>query len=154
MTDAERRALRALVMLITIGQALIFARAHWPRLLPDVMHSASSVAVAHAFSATDSLIARASTPAARPLRVGSPASIGDAPHVVDINSADASAWCALPGIGAKKAAAILAERRRGGPFLRVQDLTRVKGIGPATVARLRPWLQCVAPGRAPSPRER
>ncbi len=53
---------------------------------------------------------------------------------VDINHADAkSIASALSGIGAAKAEAIVAYRKAHGPFKKAQDLTRVKGIGPATV---------------------
>jgi competence protein ComEA len=52
----------------------------------------------------------------------------------------------LPGIGAKKAAAILALRAKlGGRFKRAEDLLRVKGIGRKRLARLRPLLVVDAP---------
>lgn len=57
---------------------------------------------------------------------------------VNINTADASELTALPGIGTVKAQAIVAYRQTHGPFRSVDDLDHVKGIGPATVARLRP----------------
>ena len=171
MTDAERRALRALVVFLLVGQAMVMARHHWPRLLPDVL-TATTVAAAAApeTAAPDTTMPETATPdsampggAARVfaphlLSLDSRRSAGRAPaglpHRVDINAADAAAWCALPGIGAKKAAAILAERHQGGPFRSVQDLTRVRGIGPATVARLTPWLRCDPPHRLASTRER
>ena len=47
----------------------------------------------------------------------------------------------VPEIGPKRAAAIVRERERGGPYLRIEDLaTRVPGIGPKTVDRIRPRL--------------
>lgn len=55
---------------------------------------------------------------------------------VNINTADASALKTLPGIGDTKAQAIIADRTSNGPFASCQDLGRVKGIGPATVAAL------------------
>ena len=42
----------------------------------------------------------------------------------------------LPGIGASKAAAIIANR----PYQTVDDLERVPGIGTATIGRLRPLV--------------
>jgi competence protein ComEA len=49
---------------------------------------------------------------------------------VDINTADASTLAAeLNGIGAAKAAAIVAYRESNGPFKRLEDLIQVKGIG-------------------------
>ncbi len=49
---------------------------------------------------------------------------------VDINTADVSTLAAeLSGIGAAKAAAIVAYRESNGPFKRLEDLIQVKGIG-------------------------
>ena len=42
----------------------------------------------------------------------------------------------LPGIGPARAAAIVAERARGGPFAEARSLERVPGLGPVTAARL------------------
>jgi competence protein ComEA len=64
--------------------------------------------------------------------------------VVNITSASAEELERLPGIGEKKAAAIV-EHRRGHPLRRLEDLTRVKGIGRKTVARLRPYLSLTGP---------
>ena len=56
---------------------------------------------------------------------------------VDLNSATAEQLDALPGVGPATAAAIVAERRQHGPFASVDDLARVRGIGPAKLAALR-----------------
>ena len=57
---------------------------------------------------------------------------------IDINTADASTLQqGLTNVGPHKADAIVAYRRQHGPFLRVEDLARVKGIGTATVERNR-----------------
>lgn len=55
---------------------------------------------------------------------------------VDVNSASAAELASLPGIGASKAAAIIAERDKK-PFGSVDDLERVRGIGARTVEDLR-----------------
>jgi len=53
---------------------------------------------------------------------------------VDINSADAETLATtMQGVGDKKAAAIVAEREKNGPFKSIDDLTRVKGISEKTV---------------------
>ena len=44
----------------------------------------------------------------------------------------------LPGIGPAKARGILAVRAKLGKFTRVEQLRRVKGVGPKLLARLRP----------------
>lgn len=50
---------------------------------------------------------------------------------VDINSADAAALAeALTGVGDKTAKAIVDYRKQHGPFQSVQDLLKVRGIGP------------------------
>ncbi len=63
---------------------------------------------------------------------------------VDLNSADAQALQNLPGVGPATARAILAYRRKIGPFHRIEDLQRVKGIGPKKLAGFR-GMVCVAP---------
>ncbi len=55
---------------------------------------------------------------------------------IDLNTATAAELEALPGVGPKTAAAIIAGR----PYSTVEDLLRVKGIGPATLEKLRPYV--------------
>ncbi|WJG10413.1 ComEA family DNA-binding protein [Aliiglaciecola sp. LCG003] len=55
---------------------------------------------------------------------------------INVNTADASQLQALPGIGAKKAAQIVAYREQNGQFSTLQDLTNVKGIGTRMVEKL------------------
>lgn len=67
---------------------------------------------------------------------------------LDINRASSTDLMLLPGIGPHLAAAIVAQRRAGGPFRHVSDLQRVHGIGPRTVARLAAQLTVgVVPAR-------
>ncbi len=140
MTEAERRGLRLVLVFLLVGQMLTAAQRRWPGLLPDVVRHAPHIESAEARPAPAAAAPHPPRAAHR-----TPAAAAPSQPCVDINRADAAAWCALPGIGAKKAAAILEERRRGGRFRSIQDLTRVRGIGPATVARLRPWLRCDPP---------
>lgn len=67
---------------------------------------------------------------------------------VDINSANWIEWTQLEGIGQTMAERIVADREANGPFRDFDDLQRVKGIGPKTVERLRPWLRM---GAEPAP---
>jgi competence protein ComEA len=46
----------------------------------------------------------------------------------------------LPGIGAKKAALVLALRQRMGRFHAVEDLLKVKGMGRKRLAKIRPFV--------------
>lgn len=64
----------------------------------------------------------------------------DAGTLLDLNTADEAALSALPGIGPVRAAAIVAYRQAHGPFLSVEELTAVHGIGAATLEKLRPLV--------------
>ena len=46
----------------------------------------------------------------------------------------------LPGVGEKRAAAIVEIRKNKGGFKAVEELTDVKGVGDALIERLRPHL--------------
>lgn len=59
--------------------------------------------------------------------------------VVNINTATAEQLTYLPGVGPSRARAIIAARDQR-PFRAVRELQRVRGIGWATVQRLRPYL--------------
>ncbi|MCS6844906.1 MAG: helix-hairpin-helix domain-containing protein [Caldilineales bacterium] len=56
---------------------------------------------------------------------------------LDINRATAAELEALPAIGPKTAQAIVEYRQANGPFRSVEDLLKVKGIGEATLAKIR-----------------
>ena len=56
---------------------------------------------------------------------------------VDINTASIEQLIQLPGIGPKKAEAII-EYRQKNPFKDLSELTEVKGIGPKLLEKLRP----------------
>ncbi len=55
---------------------------------------------------------------------------------LNLNTATATQFDALPGIGPVRAAAIVRYRQEHGPFLSVADLARVPGINPALLQRL------------------
>jgi competence ComEA-like helix-hairpin-helix protein len=76
---------------------------------------------------------------------GAPASTGSAgPQLIDLNAADAAALETLPGVGPVLAARIVAYRDSVGGLTSPEDLLAVRGIGAATLERLRPRLR-VAP---------
>lgn len=60
--------------------------------------------------------------------------------VVNVNTASAQELELLPGIGAVRARAILDVRKRKGGFRSVDELLEVKGIGPAGLERMRPFV--------------
>lgn len=68
---------------------------------------------------------------------GAGASSGPAGGKVNLNTADASALDALPGVGPATAARIIADREANGPFASVDDLARVSGIGAKKLEGLR-----------------
>jgi competence protein ComEA len=62
------------------------------------------------------------------------------PLIIDLNRATAQDLDKLPGVGPATAKAIIDHRTRNGPFASVDDLLKVKGIGPAKLAEIRPWV--------------
>jgi competence protein ComEA len=62
---------------------------------------------------------------------------------VDLNTARIEDLRRLPGIGAKRAEAILALRARlpGGRFRQIEELLKVKGVGRAMIKRLHPLVR-------------
>lgn len=60
---------------------------------------------------------------------------------LDINHGTAAALVAVPGIGPRTAAAIIAHR----PYRAIEDLQAVRGIGPSKVAGWRRWLRASPP---------
>jgi competence protein ComEA len=61
----------------------------------------------------------------------------------DINSADWTELMQLPEIGEALARRIVESREQDGPFASHDDLDRVRGIGPKTLERIRPYLRPV-----------
>ncbi|MFQ5730955.1 MAG: ComEA family DNA-binding protein, partial [Planctomycetaceae bacterium] len=60
---------------------------------------------------------------------------------IDLNTATHLELMQLEGIGEMLAERILADREQNGPFDSIDDLRRVKGIGPKTVEKLRPYVR-------------
>ncbi len=62
-------------------------------------------------------------------------------YQIDLNQATAAELQALPDIGRRLAERIVRDREQNGPFLATEQLTRVRGVGPATVERLESYLK-------------
>ena len=68
---------------------------------------------------------------------------------IDPNTADAQTLAALPTLGEKRAQLIIDYRERhsrqlpnrGPAFRRLEDLLRIRGIGPATIEQIAPYLE-------------
>ena len=56
---------------------------------------------------------------------------------VNLNTATLQELTTLPGVGKKKAAAIIEYRSKNGKFKSVDDLTKVKGVGTKMLAKLK-----------------
>ena len=60
---------------------------------------------------------------------------------VDINKATVESLTTVPGIGKVTAERIVKWRETNGPFRRVEDLMKVKGIADKTLEKLRPYIK-------------
>lgn len=79
------------------------------------------------------------TEASAPTETAAPATEAP-PDKVNINTASAGELDALPGIGEKRAADIVADRAANGPFRIPEDLTRVPGIGEGILEGLMDYI--------------
>jgi competence protein ComEA len=61
----------------------------------------------------------------------------NAPRLLNINTATQAELETLPRIGPSTAQAIIEYRDANGPFVTIDDLVEVPGIGPATLENLR-----------------
>lgn len=64
---------------------------------------------------------------------------------LDLNAAAARELAFVPGLSPRLAAEVVADREARGPFGRVDDLERVRGVGPKRLARARAHLLVHAP---------
>jgi len=69
---------------------------------------------------------------------------------VFVNTATIDDLRRLPGVGEKRAQAILSLRQRVGRFQRVEDLLRVKGVGRGTLKKWRPLVRLESPDAGPN----
>ena len=65
----------------------------------------------------------------------------DIGYQIDLNSATWVELSQLRGVGPVTAKLIVSDREEVGPFSSIDDLQRVKGIGPKTVEKNRRWLR-------------
>ena len=60
---------------------------------------------------------------------------------VDLNQATVEGLTVIPGVGEVTARRIVTWREQHGPFRRVEDLMKVKGIGEKSFEKLRPYVK-------------
>ncbi len=65
------------------------------------------------------------------------AAVPSVASLIDINTAPAEALQLLPRIGPVLAARIIEDRQAAGPYASLEELDRVRGIGPRTIEGLR-----------------
>lgn len=146
----ERRAIATLLLL---GVALHQAKVHWPS--PVAYDAAFYAPILAAFdernaradselAALDSLYqGLESKTADSSLRTKKPRASNIAPRPsapVPINTATEEQLDQLPGIGPALAKRIIEYRTEHGPFTSVDDLTKVRGIGPALMEKIRAFV--------------
>lgn len=61
---------------------------------------------------------------------------------IEINNATWVEWMQLTGIGEVTARRIVDDRQQRGPFQTIEDVQRVRGIGPKTMDAIRAHLSC------------
>lgn len=96
--------------------------------------------------------AQAASPGARPVASATASGSGAGAHatpdlVLDLNKATAEEFEKLPGIGPAKAKAMVDYQKAHG-YRKVEDVTKIQGIGRKTLQKLRPQL--TVSERAPS----
>jgi competence protein ComEA len=69
---------------------------------------------------------------------------------LDPNTAGSRELAFVPGLSRRLGAAVVEDRLRNGPYVRLPDLLRVRGIGPKRLDRASPYLHIPGP-QAPVP---
>jgi competence protein ComEA len=147
-------AVAGLFLLAFIGKTAVAGAIGTPALAPSALVAAAA-APAASVALSDPLLP---SPVAQPA-APSPAAMPNTTHAspaahtqattddpVILNTATVDDLRRLPGIGEKRATSIVALRTRlGGRFHVIEDLLKVKGIGRATLRRLRPLVRLDPP---------
>lgn len=104
--------------------------------LPKVFLSAflSSAVLFLCDTASAATVTQPSPPAAV-IPTGGPTSSITTEPPIDINQADLATLEKINGLGPKKAQTILEFREKNGPFLSLEQLSEIKGIGPKFLER-------------------
>jgi competence protein ComEA len=164
-TEAERRALGAIVVVSLVASGVTYIRKvnpEWflgePTLIAESKPPLTSTEEADVPSepagsspATSETPAPTSAPSVAPpstppsertakSEAPNPQVVLDPTRPIDLNTADATTLELLPGVGPVLAERIIAYRREIGGFRTVDDLLDVKGIGAKTMTKIRPFV--------------
>lgn len=133
LTSAERRVARFLFVIAFLGTLWNFVEGLRPPPPPvEIIRGALRPDSAGSSSLYDSIFARVSYEAGPR-------------YPIDLSTAGTSELAALPGIGPVLAERIVTWRAGRSGSWGVEDLIEVKGIGPATLARIRPLVHVPEP---------
>src|SRR5262249_25778294 len=72
--------------------------------------------------------------------------VESARYRIDVNRAGRAELLQIPGVGESLAQRIEDHRRDRGTFHTLDDLIEVRGIGPATLERIKPWVRVSGQG--------
>ncbi len=139
-TASERRLATLLFTLSLIGVAARVGRELSPEIDAWLQAGPAPVLGDSAQATEQSSFAPLPQTSPEEPKAGFPEKPRAAAGPIDLNTADLDALKTLPGIGPALARRILEDRAANGPYREAADLLRVKGIGPATLARIRPLL--------------
>lgn len=122
----------SVLLLAVVTAGLGLGVSHWRRAYPEVADRLERFdrVVAPMKPTVDDL------PLAGPARRSVPAKSAPPAQPVDINRASEEHLRSLPGIGSVLASRIVEARERDGPFVSLDDLRRVRGLGRAKLEKL------------------
>ena len=152
MTPAERRALLFLALAALLGAGVRLARSGDSHKAQPAAQRALALQIAAVDSARAAEAEKERSPrkqgrkpaggapkAPKPPKALKPRQPPPIP-IVDLDEAPIALIDSLPGIGPVIAARIVADRNQNGPYGSLDELQRVKGIGPAMAERLAPYV--------------
>jgi len=137
-TRTEAAALVVIASLYLVGFTWRYIQQTTAPFDPDVYAELDSLIAAGGLSPPDTLPKPRKGEASDSLGVDSVNAY--ALGLLDINTATITQLIGLPGIGPALAGRIIEHREKAGRFARPEDLIKVKGIGPAKLARIQPLI--------------